>query len=376
MKVETLTYTSQGWSEQPKIQGNKNSLVIVFGASKYLDNSTPFQQLKEIYPQSLIVGCSTSGEILGSRIYDGSLVVAALHFASTRVAVEMATVSSAADSFDAGDRLAKSLLAPDLRGVLVFSDGLNVNGSELVRGLRNKLPAGVLINGGLAGDADRFQQTWVLAEGLPARDKICAVGLYGEKVRVGYGSMGGWDIFGPARQITKSEGNVLYELDGSPALALYKKYLGDRANELPSAALLFPLSVRETMDADKSLVRTILNIDEDKQSMTFAGDVPQGHYAQLMKANLDNLVEGAARAGEQARIDGTSDTLALAISCVGRRLVLGERAEEETEAVLQQLGTGASLIGFYSYGEISPTEFSACDLHNQTMTLATITELQ
>ena len=69
---------------------------------------------------------------------------------------------------------------------------------------------------------------------------------------------------------------MLYELDGRPALALYKEYLGDRASGLPATALLFPLAVRSDRSATRRTVRTILGIDEEQQSMTFAGDVPEG----------------------------------------------------------------------------------------------------
>jgi hypothetical protein len=124
-------------------------------------------------------------------------------------------------------------------------------------------------------------------------------------------------------------------------------------------------------------VRTVLAVDEQRQSMTFAGDIPQGSRAQLMRANFDRLIQGASDAATlagAARDVRDGETLAIAISCVGRRLVLGERTEEEVEATLDVLPPGSRQIGFYSYGEISPYAKGPCDLHNQTMTLTTIAE--
>jgi hypothetical protein len=144
----------------------------------------------------------------------------------------------------------------------------------------------VVVTGGLAGDGDRFQQTWIITDGTPHSGFVCAAGLYGEQIRIGHGSMGGWDIFGPERTVTRSDGNVLYELDGRPALELYKEYLGERASGLPATGLLFPLSLRTDSSNGESIVRTILAVDEESQSMTFAGDIPEGARAQLMKANL------------------------------------------------------------------------------------------
>ena len=119
-----------------------------------------------------------------------------------------------------------------------------------------------------------------------------SVGLYGSDLRVGYASFGGWDPFGPERLITRSQGNVLYEFDGKSALALYKKYLGDHANGLPSTGLLFPLSVR-IKTGERGVVRTILSVNEEEQKVSLSpGDVPEGAYARLMKANFDRLTMG------------------------------------------------------------------------------------
>jgi len=263
--------------------------------------------------------------------------------------------------------------------VLVLSDGLNVNGSELVKGLNDTLGGDVVVTGGLAGDGTDFKRTWVIKDRTPIGGYVTAIGFYGDHVKLGHGSKGGWDKFGPERLVTQSKGNVLYELDGRPALQLYKEYLGNRAAGLPATGLLFPLAIRTSTSDSKVLVRTILAVDEAAQSMTFAGDIPEGVLAQLMRANFDRLVQGASEAAtlavnKQDDAATPSPTLSIAISCVGRRLVLGERTEEEIEATLDILPKGSSQVGFYSYGEISPYASGACDLHNQTMTLTTISE--
>jgi hypothetical protein len=250
-----------------------------------------------------------------------------------------------------------------------------VNGSDLVRGMLGSLPQGVQITGGLAGDGARFETTYIIAGETPIAGSIGAIGFYGDNIQVGYGSLGGWDPFGPQRIITRSTGNVLHELDGKPALDLYKSYLGEHAAGLPATGLLFPLSIRRKGDQE-TLVRTILAVDEQAQTLTFAGDVPEGATAQLMKANFDRLVEGASGAAKASAegIRGSKPDLAILVSCVGRKLVLKQRIEEEVEAVQEVLGDGV-MTGFYSYGEIAPTAPTAnCQLHNQTMTITAISE--
>lgn len=377
MKIQTFSLTADGWSSEPDgALDSDQTLVVLFGASSLIDRPAPARRVIDAYPRSRIIGCSSSGEIHGTRVLDDSLAVAVAKFDRVTLRLANARINGTDESFVAGKEIARQLNAPDLRAVLMLSDGLQVNGSALVRGVNSILPASVTVTGGLAGDGDRFKRTWVIADRRLTPGFVAAVGLYGDAVRVGHGSKGGWDAFGVERLVTRSKGNVLFELDGKPALQLYKQYLGERASGLPAAGLLFPLTLRSGPNDDKRLVRTILAVDEASQSMTFAGDIPEGCYAQLMCANFDRLIQGA---GEAALSIGSSAVagpapLAIAISCVGRRLVLGERAEEETEAALDVLPPDTRQIGFYSYGEISPYATGQCDLHNQTMTLTTINE--
>jgi hypothetical protein len=378
MLLRTFTFTpGAGWSVPafPDLD-SPQTLVIVFGAPHYVDDPAPLSELFAAYPSSRWIGCSTAGEIAGPAVLDASLAVAVMRLERSRIAVASATIGSADESRTAGERLVRQLDPRGLRAVFLLSDGLHVNGSELVKGVNSGLPADVLVTGGLAADGDRFQRTWVIRDGRPELGCITATGFYGDALRTTHGSRGGWDSFGPERRVTRSKGNVLYELDGKPALALNKDYLGARASGLPATGLLFPLSIRANADDARQLVRTILAVDEASQSMTFAGDVPEGCLAKLMRANFDRLVMGASDAASAAAGDAAvaGPRLAIAISCVGRRLVLGERTEEETEITLEQLPSGTQQIGFYSYGEISPYTSGSCDLHNQTMTLTTFAE--
>ena len=378
MKLSTYTYADTDRAPRASIplKNPDRTLLIMFGPSRLLDTPEPIQSVLAAYPGAAAIGCSSSGEIIGTHIQDDTLVVGVIQFDSTTVRTASAPVTDPGKSFEAAQSLANQLMAPGLGGVLVLSDGLGVNGSELIRGLNSVLPANIVVSGGLAGDGDRFKRTWVVKDGLPVGGYVTAVGLYGTAVRLTHGSKGGWDLFGPERLITRSQGNVLYELNHKPALQLYKDYLGELANGLPGTALHFPLSIRQAQENAKRLVRTILAIDHTAQSLTFAGDMPEGAYAQFMRANFDRLIQGASDAATLAAPFGTdsSPTLSIAISCVGRRMVLGQRTEEEVEAAFDVLPKGAQQVGFYSYGEISPYATGHCDLHNQTMTLTTISE--
>lgn len=350
-------------------------LVLVFGSPDRLRDPARLEELTRVYPAARVVGCSTAGEVVGTRVFDDSIAATGIEFESTGVRTVETSIADERDSFQAGQRLARALPHEGLAHVLILSDGVRVNGSRLADGLTAGLPAGVTATGGLAGDGDRFAETLVVYDGQVRPRAAVAVGLYGPRLRVGYASLGGWDPFGPERLITKATDNILFELDGQSALGLYKRYLGDHAVGLPAAGLHFPLCLR-IVDDQPAVVRTILGIDEAAQSMTFAGDMPVGARAQLMRANFDRLVDGATGAAQGSRVEGGSaPALALLISCVGRKLVLKQRIEEEVEAVKEVFGPETNLCGFYSYGEISPFGAGAsCELHNQTMTITTLSE--
>lgn len=266
--------------------------------------------------------------------------------------------------------------------MFLLSDGLNVNGSELVNGLVAAIGPGIPLTGGLAGDGANFAETLVGGDCMPRSRLVVGIGFYGNAIKIGHGSAGGWDLFGPRRQVSKSAGNVLFELDGEPALDLYERYLGPEDSKgLPGSALLFPIQVHDPAQPDSAVVRTVLAVDHKSRSMTFAGDVPQGWTAQLMRGNFDRLAEGAADAARQAR-DGLKagredEQFSILVSCIGRRLPMGQRASDETEAAGAELGADTLRLGFYSYGEISPHAKSGiCELHNQTMTVTSFAEVE
>lgn len=371
METEQRVWTAdQGWESPARLKDPQ--LVLVFGDKEALGRPDRLAELQAAYPGAHLCGGSTAGEISGARVRDGSIVATAVRFGKATVAQAAIDLAPGEDSRSAGARLAQALPKDGLGHVLVISDGQHVNGSDLVRGMMSQLPAGVAVTGGLAGDGPNFRSTLTVSDGGIQESRIVALGLYGASLKVGYGSLGGWDPFGPQRIITRSKGNVLYELDGQPALALYKKYLGEHAAGLPATGLLFPLAVKAASGVE--LTRTILAVDEAEQSLTFAGDMPQGAMARLMKANFDRLVDGAHGAAQGASL-GQPAQLAILISCVGRKLVLKQRVEEELEAVQEVLGPQAMLTGFYSYGEICPSAPNAsCELHNQTMTITTLSE--
>lgn len=374
MRIEQRVWrTNTGWRVAASDGELTPALILFFAAPGTLDDGRRFAELRTLYPGAAILGCTTGGEIADVDVLDDTIVATAIEFAHTRLAFAEATVEGDGGSEAAGRRLAASLPRAGLRGVFVLSDGTHVNGTELVAGIQKVLGPDIAVTGGLAGDGARFVSTRVGLNANPVPGRLAAVGFYGDEIGLGFGSFGGWDTVGPERVITRARGTVLYELDDQPALALYRNYLGPEADNLPASALLCPLRIHPPGKPEAALVRTVIGIDDAEGAMMYAGSVPEGYVAQLMLGHFEHLIAGAGRAAARAAIPNAR--LAILVSCIGRKLLLGQQIADEVEAVRGVLGATCRLTGFYSYGEIAPLENSPfCDLHNQTMTITTIAE--
>jgi len=377
MKTVQIKKSSHGELEylSPNIK-LKKPLVLVLGNRYLLESKTVFKDIKALYPDGDIVFGSTCGDITSNTVNDDSITITAIEFEKTELLIKTSNVlNSNQDSYKTGFDLLKAFPEEGLKYVFVVSEGSFVNGSELTKGMGASLEKDILITGGLCGDDERFEKTIAGYNENPKPGEIVAIGFYGETFEASFSIHGGWTPFGPERIVTKSESNILYELDDKPALDLYKRYLGEKSKELPAAALLYPLNVKSTTE-NQSIVRSILNINEDENAMILAGDIPEGSKVQLMMTNVDNIANASECAAKQAlETSSKKPQLALLVSCIGRKLVLDQRVEEEIEEVVAVVGNETTMCGFYSYGEIAPFHGEKnCQLHNQTMTVTLISE--
>lgn len=374
MRTERQIYKDNHWIRHSgSINAEDVDLVTVFGDTDEFIHAKHYEYFKNSYPNAHILGCTSSGNIIDDAISDETMVATAVSFDSSKVVLKSVELDEIDNVQEASKNLAAEFDNEGLKHIFLITDGLFFNGSDIVKAFNEAID--VPKSGGLAGDGDRFQETWVMADATPRQKVIAALGFYGEALVISSSYCGGWSAFGAQRVITKSQGNVLYELDGEPALDLYRKYLGEYADGLPISGLRFPLSIKEQED-DSGVIRTLLGINEEEKSIMFAGDVNEGFYARLMKPNITSLINGAAEAAQLAKRDNVKEAFGLIVSCVGRRLVMNQLVDEELEAVGDVLGENVKLAGFYSYGEITPytNDIHKCQLHNQTMTMTIIYE--
>ena len=380
MKTLQLEWTRKGFSQDPgpdfaREWDSTNTLVLVFFSPELVDSAL-WTELARLLPNSCRTGCTGAGEVAADRLEDHKAIITLCRFKTGTIKLLTQTIDKIGDSFNCGQKLAKAFPRNDLSGLYIISEGLLVNGTELIAGVYAGLPDHVPVAGGLAGDGSNFKATYVLGPNGPTSGLVAGVAFYGKSLTFTCAAEGGWIPFGPPRKITRSVANVLYEIDGKPALQLYREYLGKQAENLPASGLLFPIQLETQGQANCELVRTLLAIDETEQSMTFAGDMPQGSSARLMQVGINNLIQAAKTVAEQCAAHTPKETpvLSLVVSCVGRRLVMGEKTEDELEMIAGLLPRSSIQTGFYSYGEIAPGRRGLSELHNQTITLTWITE--
>lgn len=374
--VQASKIEGQDWKFlQEKIE-LKNPLVLVFGNRYLLEDENVIADIRKQFPYEHIVFGSTSGEVICCNVNDNSISVTAIEFEKSSFVVKSDNILNYdKKAKPLGEALFNEMPKENLKHLFVVSEGSFVNGSSLINGLESNKSSSISLTGGMCGDDARFEKTVASYKENPKEGEVVLIGFYGETLDISFASFGGWIPFGPERKITSSKANILFEIDDIPALDLYKKYLGDKASELPQASLLYPLNVTPE-GKNEPVVRTILSINNENNSMVLAGDVPVNSRVQLMMASIDGIADGAQHAAEIAMENRKNPPqIALIVSCVGRKLMMNQRVEEEIEQVQEIIGENVAITGFYSYGEMAPFNGdSSCELHNQTMTLTLISE--
>ncbi len=375
MKTEQLLFKNGSFNFETKL-GEIADWVLVFGDRSLVEDKNIFDKIRKMYPKAYIMGCSSSGEIQDDFVSDGLLNVTAVKFEKSNAIFGQIYINDSCDFYEIGAEIAKKVERNGLKHIFILTDGVNMNGSRLVDGIKSVIGQNVPLTGGLAGDGANFLKTAVIANDY-AKEKIIVYAAFYGDIKTGYASFGGWDTFGIERTVTKSKDNVLYEIDFKPALNLYKEYLGEKAKELPTSGLRFPLAFRHK-NSDDIFVRSVLDVDEKSKSLIFRADIPEGAFCKLMKSNFNNLVSGSKKATELSlkMLEGQNAELAVVISCFGRKFLLKQRADEEIENIRDVLGGKAIITGFYSYGEIGPAkENSSCEMHNETITITLFSEM-
>ncbi|PID64021.1 MAG: hypothetical protein CR974_00445 [Gammaproteobacteria bacterium] len=404
MKVSNHLFDKQsGW--QPAIPSGvypKVSLLLCFGSADLMYSEGTISDLKHTFPNAELVGCTSGVEVFNNELRQDTLTLTAIQFDSTTVGIAKHEYKTFEDGYEVGKKLMQRLQEKSgLKHVFILSDSINVCGTKLIEGCNAALPANVAVTGGMASSVKpnfsdiyfalkisamrlglestanlNFGNTRVWHNEDGARRQAVAIGFYGDKLRVGYASANGYKASGAKYHITKADDRFIYELDGRPALEVYKQFLGDEAKNLPAVGLNYPLLLLDSPTDSNGIVRGLLDANEMDQSLTMAGHIPEGKYAQLMSADLEGIVDSGCQSAKQADdMLGGESQLAITVSCVGRMAYLDAATEKEIQGASHALH-GCPMTGFYSFGEACPNTGSKNTLlHNHVMAVTTFKEL-
>ena len=360
----------------------KPDMLWVFAAIRY-DQQTLLNGIVSVAGGALIIGCTTDGEISTAGLSLNSVVV--LAWASNNIRLHTAQMEQISkDSHGAGIALAEKFQGLNSPYIQIFSDGLSGNADQIIQGIKTRLGDHIRIAGGTAGDGANFKQTYQYSNERVLSDSLVGVAFEGD-LHFATGVGCGWFPVGLTKEVTKAVGNVVYELDGQPALQVYEKFLGKHARYLPSVGVEYPLGLMgrygDIEDNNYFLCRAIMAVDPQTGSITFAGDIPQGAKVKMTMGNEADIIGAVEKAAQSALNELQSDNPAVKpkaiflYSCMARRIVLGSKTGKEILAIQKIVGGNVPIIGFYTYGEYAPIDKHGYSyFHNETATITIIGE--
>lgn len=369
-----------------KLDADKADLAIVFASSKY-DQEKMLSGVRSVSKNALLVGSSTAGEITTDGPANKPSVAVMLMNAPEIKFYAAVGENIAADARAAGKKAAeevKKLAGAELKAFMMLPDVLVGNGADIVRGVLDSLGEHFPVVGGASGDDFKFVKTYQYLNDKVYSGAVVGLGLVGN-FKIGIGVKHGWLPVGTPMKVTKSQGAVLHELNGAPAINIYRDYFGEeeakqlQQETLAKLAITYPLGMT-VAGSDEMLIRDPITVDE-KGSITCAAEIPEGSEIQLMIGSREEAVKVAKIAAEKAveQLDGAHPKAVIIFNCIARSKLFGEHSGEEISAIQEAVGRETPLIGFYTYGEQAPLggevrNINKCNpaFHNETVVIAAL----
>lgn len=328
-----------------------------------------------------LIGCSSAGEIVDENIYEKKISVLIMDINKSYYNLLYKEIREETN-YNSLQILGTEIVdVYENPAVLLFTGGMTLDGDEVVNQIKKAKKSDYPIYGGMAGDDLTFEHTFSFTNNWITKKGVVALVINNDKVKVQGKCVSGWEGMGTKHQITKSKGNILYEIDGKPALEVYKNYFHfhthfkkevlENNDFFESITGQYPLIINRS--DDYTIMRSPLVSDFKNDAIVLAGSVIEGEFFQFGIAPDFELLEKTTESFKNLKKEMPKIDAALMINCKGRHTALGPEIIEEIEAIhkLWQAPT----VGFFSYGEIGNATNGTCEFHNVTCTLATLTEV-
>lgn len=383
--ADTASEAGKTAAEQALEQAGEATFALAFGSVAY-DQDDLAAAIHDTL-DAPVVGCSTGGEVTVDGASTETVVVMAFDADDGQFSVGVGE-GIADDERETGRRAARNALnGIDRRPVTVqqlrdwegergdlhapvdftiFATTLTGNASEMMRGIKDIVGDGFQAAGGLAGDDWQLDQTYVYRDGEALTDAV-VVAAMDSPYRRGIGIRHGLERTEHQFEVTRSEENVVHELDGRPTAEVYRDIFGTKG-ENPQFIMTKPLGIEAGEEEPRLRDPLVIN---DDGSIVFAAEIQEGSRVTIMDSPPETVIEGARAATRQAyERAGEPDEVAAVVlhDCVCRWNCLKnqETRKKEIEAVQDIVGDDTPLIGWYTYGEIALPRTLA-GVHNQTL---------
>jgi hypothetical protein len=366
--------------------GDQPDFCFMFATVGY-DQRALLQAVRETTHQAPLCGCSGEGVIACGEADESNFAVAVMAVRSDQLRFSHgAAIGLRQDPAQVGREIATAIqpeLGSDNLALFLFPDGMGVNYDRLAAGLEGELnldPPLPLLGGTAGNNLEENRPTYQYHDDRVASDGVSWV-LFSGEAQIAWAVSHGCEPIGIDHRVTRSEGNVIHEVDGRPFLGILKDYLADEDIEhWARTANAFPLGIKAPgylEGYDEYLIRVLLNRVGDTGSIVVPTEVPEGTIIRMTRRDYAKLAAGVERVADDVRtqLGGKPAKIVFQFDCAGRgKVFLREQQKLELLDTLQgRLAPDVPWLGCHTFGEISPVGGHNC-FHNYTVVLAAICE--
>jgi hypothetical protein len=358
-------------------------LVIIFASPQYVVPEIQAVITRTLRPKHL-VGSSTGGIILSNGVTNRGIALVGIN--SDDMSFGVSAISDLENQdmhyigHDLARRAAQDLNSSHREVFITFSEGIEKNSSQFIRGVKEALGGVFPVLGAISSDDFKYKKLSQFFQDQILHNS--AVGLLlGGTFHPALGCKHGFKPLGKPRTITKVDGYIIRTIDNRPAVEIYKHFLGAEAEglnhkTLNSYAALYPLGIY-LEEPNQYLLRNLIDILEDGSIVCHEG-IPRGAEVHLMISNSDSCISSAVEAAKLAKasLGDRQAKLVLIFESLARHKILGNAAFSEIQAIKDVLGHTTPIVGMCSYGEIGPfgtlNNIKNIYLHNENILIVAI----
>ncbi len=353
----------------------KPNLAIVFSHSS-LPNHLIAQSLQKHNID--FIGCSSAGEIVNGKLYNKAITITLFELERNKYRIYKTNVT-AEESYQTG--IATAAFAKEQfnnpKFVSLFT--LTIDAEQLVEGLKVGLNNGSPIYGGIAADDQKLQPYLITAD-KQNKQNFQSIIFDNDAIELHSTAISGWEPIGIEYTITKSNNNIVYEINNEPALDFFVDFFGFRTDPLNQVEnteasnivnTQYPIQISKE---NRSVIRSPLDVNTEDKSITLAGPVNTGDVFKFSVAPGFKVIEETIHGFQNFKKEVNTPEALILFSCKARHYAFGPVIEDEIEAIHQLWDV--PFQGFLSFGEIGNNKNEETYFHNSTCCLLTIKEKQ